>query len=147
MHKRSCVTYASQGMAGGEVDRHTKRRHDLRMANPYSQPYEQFRGMGKVAGPSAEERRKQKESQGMADILRMLGQVAPMAGSAIGGALGAAGGPLGMAGGAALGGSIGQAAGSLAGAGADMAERGALERQQERDRQIGLLLNAFGRGR
>lgn len=120
------------------------------MANPYTQPYEQFRGMGKVAGPSAAERRKQQESQGMADILRMLGNAAPAVGSAIGGALGMAGGPLApltMAGGAALGGALGQAAGSLAGGGADMAERESLERQQERDRQIGLLLNAFGRGR
>lgn len=133
------------------------------MANPYTQPYEQFRGMGKVAGPSAQERRKQQQSQGMADILRMLGNAAPAAGTAIGGllgafgggALGAIGGPAGAAvggglgkeGGAKLGGDIGQFVGSLAGGGADMAERDSLERQQERDRQIGLLLNAFGRGR
>lgn len=122
------------------------------MANPYTQPYEKFRGMGRVAGPSAQERRQREQASGTADLLRMLAGAAPAAGTAIGagigGLLGAGAGGIGALPGAALGGtiggSLGQMAGGLAGAGADMTERPGLERQQERDRQIEMLLQAFG---
>ena len=122
------------------------------MANPYTQPYEKYRGMGRVAGPSAAEQRQNEKSSGTADLLRMLAGAAPMAGSAIGagigGVLGAGAGGIGALPGAQLGGGIGgalgQMAGSLAGAGADVTERPALERQQARDKQIEMMLQAFG---
>jgi hypothetical protein len=123
-----------------------------RMMNPYKQPYEQFKGMGRVAGPSAGERRQQQQASGMADILRMLGSAAPAAGTAlgagIGGLIGAGAGGVGALPGASIGGAIGgglgQMAGGLAEGGAGMAERPTLERQQARDRQIEMLLQAFG---
>lgn len=123
-----------------------------RMMNPYKQPYEQFKGMGRVAGPSAAERRQQQQASGMADILRMLGNAAPAAGTAlgagIGGLIGAGAGGVGALPGASIGGAIGgglgQMAGGLAESGAGMAERPTLERQQARDRQIEMLLQAFG---
>jgi len=122
------------------------------MANPYTQPYEKYRGMGRVAGPSAQERQQNQQASSTGDILRMLAGAAPMAGSAIGagigGVLGAGAGGIGALPGAQLGGMIGgglgQMAGGMAGAGANRAERPGLERQQERDRQIEMLLQAFG---
>lgn len=124
-----------------------------RMANPYTQPYEQFRGMGRVAGPSAEERRRAQQQTGTADLLRMLAGAAPAAGTAIGagigGLIGLGAGGVGALPGAAIGGTIGgqlgQMAGGLAEGGASMAEREPLERQAARDRQIELLLKAFSR--
>lgn len=123
-----------------------------RMQNPYRQPYDSIRGMGKVAGPSSAERRQQQQASGTADLLRMLAGAAPAAGTAIGagigGLLGAGAGGLGAVPGAALGGtiggSLGQMAGGLAEGGAGMVERPALERQEARDRQIEMLLQAFG---
>jgi hypothetical protein len=133
------------------------------MANPYTQPYEKYRGMGRVAGPSAQERQQNQQASGTGDILRMLAGAAPTIGSGLGMAAGLAlpalGGIIGGPAGAALGsltapaaaelggkigGMFGQTAGGLAGAGANMAERPGLERQQERDRQIEMLLQAFG---
>lgn len=108
------------------------------MMNPYQQPYERFKGMGKVAGPSAAERQQAQQQTGTADLLRMLAGAAPAVGTGIGML---AGGPAG----AAVGTGLGQMAGSLLGGGATMAERPALERQQARDQQIELLLKAFGR--
>lgn len=124
-----------------------------RMASPYTQPYEKFRGMGRVAGPSAAERRQQQQASGTSDLLRMLAGAAPAAGTAIGagigGLLGAGAGGIGALPGAALGGtiggSLGQMAGGLAEGGASMVERPTLEKQAERDRQIELLLRAFSR--
>ena len=133
------------------------------MANPYTQPYEKYRGMGRVAGPSAAERRQNEQSSGTADILRMLSGAAPVIGSGLGMAAGLAlpalggaiGGPAGAALGALtapaaselggkIGGMFGQTAGSLLGAQADITNRPALERQQARDKQIEMLLQAFG---
>lgn len=123
------------------------------MADPYAQPYERFRGMGRVAGPSAQERRQREQASGTADLLRMLAGAAPAAGTAIGagigGLLGAGAGGIGALPGAALGGtiggSLGQMAGGLAEGGAGMVERPGLEKQMERDRQIEMLLKAFSR--
>lgn len=133
------------------------------MANPYTQPYEKYRGMGNVAGPSAAERRQNQQASGSADILRMLAGAAPAAGTGLGMAAGMAlpaiggmiGGPAGaMLGqlsapmaaqiGGGIGNMLGQAVGGFAGGSADMAERPALERQQARDRQIEMLLQSFG---
>lgn len=124
-----------------------------RMQNPYTQPYDKIRGMGKVAGPSAAERRQREQASGTADLLRMLAGAAPAAGTAIGagigGLLGAGAGGLGALPGAALGGtiggSLGQMAGGLAESGASMTERPGLERQAARDQQIEMLLKAFSR--
>lgn len=110
------------------------------MANPYGAHYQQFAGMGRVAGPSKREQAEQKNASAISDILRMIGGVAPAAGGAIG-AL--AGGPAG----AVIGSGIGQVAGGLAEGGANMVERPSLERQAARDRQIEAMLAAFGRGR
>jgi len=133
------------------------------MANPYTQPYEKYRGMGRVAGPSASEQRSRESASGMADILRMLGSAAPAVGSGlgmaagaalpmlagsiggpVGTALGALGAPAGAAIGGAIGGGLGQAAGGLAEGGASSMERPYLERQSARDRQIEMMLQAFG---
>lgn len=122
------------------------------MPNPYAQPYEQFRGMGKIAGPSAEERKKREQASGTADLLRMLAGAAPAVGTALGAGIGglagsAAGGIGAVPGaslGAAIGGSLGQLGGGLAESGAANMERPYLERQAERDRQIEMLLSAFG---
>jgi len=118
--------------------------------DPYAQPYEKFRGMGRVAGPSAAERRQQQQASGTSDLLRMLAGAAPYVGTAIGAGIGglAGGGALSVPGamlGGSIGGSLGQAAGGVAQAGADMVERPGLEKQAERDRQIELLLRAFSR--
>lgn len=109
--------------------------------------------MGRVAGPSAEERRRAQQQTGTADLLRLLAGAAPAAGTAIGagigGLIGAGAGGVGALPGAAIGGTIGgqlgQMAGGLAEGGASMAEREPLERQAARDRQIELLLKAFSR--
>lgn len=124
-----------------------------RMQNPYTQPYDKIRGMGKVAGPSAAERRQREQSSGTADLLRMLAGAAPAAGTAIGAGIGglaglATGGALSLPGaalGGTIGGSLGQMAGGLAESGAGMVERPGLERQAARDQQIEMLLKAFGR--
>jgi hypothetical protein len=118
--------------------------------DPYAQPYEKFRGMGRVAGPSAAERRQQQQASGTSDLLRMLAGAAPYVGTAIGAGIGglAGGGALSAPGalvGGSIGGSLGQAAGGVAQAGADMVERPTFEKQAERDRQIELLLKAFSR--
>ncbi len=123
-----------------------------RMQNPYRQPYDSIRGMGKVAGPSSAERRQQQQASGTADLLRMLAGAAPAAGAALGAGVGglaglATGGALSLPGaalGGTIGGSLGQMAGGLAEGGAGMVERPALERQEARDRQIEMLLQAFG---
>lgn len=124
-----------------------------RMQNPYTQPYDKIRGMGKVAGPSAAERRQREQASGTADLLRMLAGAAPAAGAAIGAGVGglaglATGGALSLPGaaiGGTIGGSLGQMAGGLAESGASMTERPGLERQAARDQQIEMLLKAFGR--
>lgn len=118
-----------------------------RMADPYAQPYEKFRGMGRVAGPSAAERRQREQASGTSDLLRMLAGAAPAVGTAAGAGIGAlvGGGLPGAAIGSAIGGSLGQMAGGLAEGGASMVERPGLEKQMERDRQIELLLKAFSR--
>lgn len=123
-----------------------------RMANPYTQPYEQFRGMGNVKGASAQERRQREQASGTADLIRMLGSVAPavgtVAGTGLGALIGAAAGGVGAAPGAAiggaLGGGLGQVAGGLANEGASSMEKPFLERQAARDRQIEMLLSTLG---
>lgn len=114
----------------------------------YTESYDPYRDMGQVSPAGKKERMAGQKASGSADIMRMLAQVAPFAGAALGGTAGLA---LGGPGGAMLGGQIGAGAGQMAGgvlgAGAESTERPYLERQQARDRQIEMLLSALGRSR
>ena len=122
------------------------------MANPYTQPYEKYRGIGNVAPASRQEQQQRQSASGTADILRMLAGAAPAVGSAAGLGIGAllaapTGGmsiPAGAALGGAIGGGLGQAVGGLAGEGASATERPYMEKQAARDRQIEMLLQALG---
>lgn len=90
------------------------------MPSPYANPYGDLTKVN-VQGPSADERRKAKSAGASADLLRLLGGVAPavggIAGTAIGAGLGSMAGGIGAAPGAAIGGAIGGGAGSMLGAG------------------------------
>jgi hypothetical protein len=90
------------------------------MPSPYANPYGDLTKVN-VQGPSTSERRKAKSAGASADLLRLLGGVAPavggIAGTAIGAGLGSLAGGIGAAPGAAIGGAIGGGAGSMLGAG------------------------------
>ena len=110
-------------------------------------------GYAKLGVPMASkaERRARKSASGNADILRLLANMAPMAGTAIGGiaggVIGAAGGPGGAIAGAgaggAIGGAAGQAVGSAMGSGADSMTKEYEEKQAARDAQLQMLLSAL----
>jgi hypothetical protein len=160
MARTFCGSFVAQRTAGGDFSLDVRKLTTphcngmiARMTNPYSQPYEKYKGMGTVKGASADERKKREQASGMADLLRMLGGVAPAAGTALGAGAGALIGGLATGGAGALpgaglggtiGGALGQMAGGLAESGASSAERPYLESQSARDRQIEMLLSAFG---
>ena len=109
---------------------------------------------------SKAERRARKSASGNADILRLLANMAPMAGTAIGGiaggVIGAAGAGVPTAGagavpgwiagagaGSAIGGAAGQAVGSALDSGADSMTKEYEEKQAARDAQLQMLLSAL----
>ena len=100
---------------------------------------------------SKAERRGRKQASGNADILRLLANMAPMAGTAIGGiaggVIGAGAGGVGAipgaAAGSAIGGAAGQAVGSALGSGADSMTKEYEEKQAARDAQLQMLLSAL----
>lgn len=109
---------------------------------------------------SKAERRARKSASGNADILRLLANMAPMAGTAIGsiagGVVGAAGAGVPTAGagavpgwiagagaGGAIGGAAGQAVGSALDSGADSMTKEYEEKQAARDAQLKMLLSAL----
>ena len=109
---------------------------------------------------SKAERRARKSASGNADILRLLANMAPMAGTAIGGiaggVIGAAGAGVPTAGagavpgwiagagaGSAIGGAAGQAVGSALDSGADSMTKEYEEKQAARDAQLKMLLSAL----
>lgn len=116
--------------------------------NRYQKPYAGFSGIGKVAGPTPQQQREAEQASGTADIVRLLSNLAPLAGTAIGAGIGSVVPGAGTMAGAALGGAAGQAVGGLGNAGADMLTRKAEDEDARRQAKIAALQAAFGgRGR
>lgn len=107
------------------------------MASRYDDAYKDYQGIGVVKGPSKKERQGAKSASERADWMRMLGGIAPMAGTAIGAMVG---GPAG----AAIGGGIGQGVGGLANFGADSQTKKYEDAQMARQAKIDALLGAMG---
>lgn len=119
------------------------------MASPYANPYGDLTKVN-VRGPSDEERRRAKGAGASADLLRMLGAVAPAAGGLIGGGIGALAGGLPTAGvgaapGAALGATLGAGAGQMVGAGLGFGADKAVEPYEEADLSRRRRLDAINR--
>lgn len=118
------------------------------MTSPYAVKIPSMR-----SAPPADPKRK--EAEGRADLLRLLGSAAPIAGTAIGGIagglLGAGAGGVGAipgaAAGAGIGGGIGQGLAGLAGAGADQQTREFEEDDAEKNarRQLQMQILASAR--
>lgn len=119
------------------------------MASPYANPYGDLTKVN-VRGPSDDERRKAKSAGASADLLRMLGAVAPAAGGLIGTGIGALGaglvsGGMGAPAGAALGGTLGAGAGQMVGAGLGFGADKAVEPYEEADLSRRRRLDAINR--
>lgn len=119
----------------------------------YDQPYESYAKLGKVAGPSAQERQARAKASGNADWLRMLAGIAPAAGTALGAGAGAliGGIPTGGAGalpgagiGGAIGGGLGQMAGGLLSSNADSQTKEFDDKEAERQAKLNALMGLLG---
>jgi len=106
------------------------------MPSPYANPYGDLTKVN-VKGPSPEERRKAQGAGASADLLRLLGSAAPVAGGLIG--LGV-GGPVG----AAVGSGIGGLVGAGANYGADQAVRPYEEADLSRRRRLDAINRVLG---
>lgn len=105
--------------------------------DPYAKRFDKFKGMGNVSGPSAREQKDAQQASGVADVMRLLGGLAPAAGTGIGAIVG---GPAG----AAIGGALGQVGGGLLSGGADMATRKYEDADLARREKLAALMGAFG---
>lgn len=88
----------------------------------YQSPYDQrWQGAGSQFSAPPPMPAGRQQASGSSDLLRLLGGLAPIAGTVIGGGIGAAigGGIPGMAAGSALGGAAGSGVGALANYGSD----------------------------
>lgn len=109
------------------------------MPSPYANPYGSLTKVN-VRGPSAAQQAQDKKKSNDADLMRMIGQWAPVAGTALGGVVGGlAGGGAGAVPGMAIGGSLGGLAGSMLNSGADAQTRDAEEADLARRRKLAAL--------
>lgn len=113
------------------------------MASPYANPYGDLTKVN-VKGPSPEERRKAQGAGASADLLRLLGAAAPVAGGLIGAGVGSIVPGAGTALGGAIGSGIGGLAGAAANYGADQAVRPYEEADLSRRRRLDAINRVLG---
>jgi len=110
----------------------------------YQDAFKGYSGIGKVAGPSAQEVAGGKQASGNADILRLLGGLAPAAGSLIGAGIGSVVPGAGTAIGGTIGGMAGQLGGSLLSSAADSQTKPYEDADMKRQAKIQALMSVMG---